>query len=183
MLSYCPILLLITNSKKTPIMLKCQQFENSESNETKSKELNCQQFDQRNNKKKLGLNNNKSEIKDNRYFFSLFLLFFFFSKKSQTACQIWIKKLETQLTLYTYQKITSQRDVNFAIEFLSKVNSKARKTSCLREDSKTHLAFITLIASSTTNYYRLIKKRLELHPPLNYCQGLKTQSCSNQQYI
>lgn len=60
-------------------------------------------------------------------------------------------------------------------------NQKKNYTSHqLRERLESHSTSITFTASSTTNYYRLIRKRVKSYPVSNYCQSLGTQPYFNQ---
>ena len=71
----------------------------------------------------------------------------------------------------------------FALEFPGGGGSKAKKkiyTSHLQEEMEFHSASTASTASGTTNPCRLIRERLESHPPSNHCQGLATQPCPNQ---
>ncbi len=82
-------------------------------------------------------------------------------------------------------KTASQRIVNFASEFPGKGGSKPKKkfyTSRLKKGLEAHLASTTSIPSGTTNYRRLIRERLESHPPSNHRQGLGAQQHSNQRH-
>lgn len=53
-------------------------------------------------------------------------------------------------------------------------------TSRLQEGMESHSASTTSTASGTTNARRLIRERLESHPPSNHRQGLESQPRPNQ---
>ncbi len=59
-------------------------------------------------------------------------------------------------------------------------SKKEKHTSRLQEGLEAHLASTTSTVSGTTNPCRLIRERLESHPPSNHLQGLGTQPHLNQ---
>ncbi len=82
-------------------------------------------------------------------------------------------------------KTASQKIANFASEFPDRGGLKPKKkfyTSRLRKGLEAHSASIASIASGTTNHRRLIRERLESHPPSNHRQGLGAQPRSNQRH-
>ncbi len=82
-------------------------------------------------------------------------------------------------------KTTSQRIANFVSEFSGRKDSKPKKkiyTSRLRAGLEAYLASTTSIASSTPNYYRLIREHWKSHPLSNHRKGLGAQSHSNQRH-
>lgn len=105
-------------------MLKCQQFENSESDVIKSKALKRQYINVHDNEKKLDLEEYQS--KSNRYV-SLPL----FSQK-ESNYPINLGKRTKSLNHFIYiSKLPHQIIANFASKFSGKGNSKAKKNSIL----------------------------------------------------
>ena len=69
------------------------------------------------------------------------------------------------------------------LEFPGGKDLKAQKkihNSRLQEAIESHSASTTSTAFGTINARRLIRERLESHPPFKHCQGLESQTCPNQ---
>lgn len=88
-------------------------------------------------------------------------------------------------TLYASQKFAIRRSANFESEFLGRKDQTHKKDSYishLKEGLIIYSTFTTFIYFSITNHNHFIRECLEFYPPFNHRQGLKTQSCSNQQH-
>ena len=168
---------------KTLAVLKCQQFEESGIDETEPKGSKCQHLDNCDNKKRNSLNKNEGEIESARYVSPPFVPLPPLPQKVSNRPSDLGKGTKSLNHLVCISKICYSRNANFALEFLGKGGSKAQKKiyiSRLRKGLESYSASTASIASGTTNHRRLIRERLESHPPSNHRQDLKTQLCANQ---
>lgn len=122
------------------------------------------------------MDENENEIEDAKYIFTPFIPFFLLFQKVLNRLLDLSKEIKSLKYLVCIQKIFSLRNTIFALEFLSRKDSKAKKklyTNYLKQRLKSHFAFTASTASGIINNRFLIEEYLESHLFFNYCQDLK----------
>ena len=169
---------LLIRCMKTPALLKRQRFEESGSDETEPKGSKRQRLDERDNEEGNSLDEDEGEIEGARYVPPPLVLLPPLPRKVSNRPSDLSEGTRSLNHLVCIPKIYYSRSANFALEFPGKGGSKAQKkiyTSRLREGLESHSTSTASTVSGTTNQCRLIRERLESHPPSNHRQDLETQ--------
>lgn len=112
---------------KRPTILKYQKFDDSKRKTIPLIVYKCQQFDKYDNEKKQSLDKYKDNS-DNEEYVSLFPITLFFLPENKSNHLSNLDERVKSLTYLIYiPKTTNQRNINFALEFSNKKNSKLKK--------------------------------------------------------
>ena len=118
---------LLIRCMKTPALLKCQRFEESESDETEPKGSKRQCLDERDDEKGNSLDEDEAEIEGARYVPSPFVPLPPLPQKVSNRLSDLGEGTRSLNHLICIPKICYSRSANFALEFPGRGGSKAQK--------------------------------------------------------